>query len=147
MPLPPNSGAPASHFADLASSLAAACACSSRRATTPRNEPSRTTSTTPGMALMAARSAESETRGIGRRPRHGAEQHVRGPQIVDEHLLAEHLGGNVDARIGGADDLLLGRALALGRHIHRARQRDLAGGLAIAHALAGGARHLRRPRP
>ena len=32
--------------------------------------------------------------------------------------------------------------LRLARHVHRARQRDLAGGLAIAHALAGGAQHL-----
>ena len=94
-----------------------------------------------GHGLDRAKIGGDEARGISRRPGDGAEQHAGGPQIVDEHLLPEHLGRNVDARIGGADDPLLGRALAPRGHVDGARQRDLAGGLAIAHALAGGAQH------
>ena len=53
-----NSG-PAVHFALLISASRALIACSSRAATTPRNEPSRTTAITPGIAFTAASSTLS----------------------------------------------------------------------------------------
>ena len=77
-----------------------------------------------------------DTRGIGGRARNRAEQHAGGPQVVDEDLLAEHLGGDVGARVRGADDLLLGSGLSLRRRIDGARERHARSRVAKMHARA-----------
>jgi hypothetical protein len=58
-----------------------------------------------------------------RRAHHAAVQHAGHTHVVHEHQFARELGGNVDARLPGADDAVVGRVLGLRRRIepqHRA---------------------------